>query len=210
MGLAVPITGDYYGCGWVVGASDAFKFDGRHELAPTPSPDFPVPFYRSIEGVGTRSVISAEPMSCELADSFEIGDEVALKARSFKVQNISAVSQLESEFPDGTTRTGFVASHLNAANFTMSIPADNCGVILRKTYDRFHGRQRARVHIDGVFAGWWYEPAEDRKRRWHISDFGVDASLTQGKTEIQITIDPPAGVALWSVGRMEVFALRGG
>ena len=63
------------------------------------------------------------------------------------------------------------------------------------------------MFVDGVFAGVWYEPGEDRVRRWHVSDFGVEASLSAGKTQVRITIEPPAGVALWSLSQFELFAL---
>jgi len=207
-GGSIRFKGNFYGCGWVVAASDRFTVDDRHELAPMPTDHFPIPFFRHVKGLGTWSIIPAPSLICTLSDSFSIGDEEDLKAREFKVQNLSAVSHLDSEFSDGAPLVASVASHLNAATFRVAIPADNVGVILRKTYDRFHGRQRARVFVDGVFAGWWFEAGEDRKRRWHISDFGVEAALTDGKSTVEITIDPPAGVALWSVSRYEVFALR--
>ena len=207
-GGSIRAAGNFFGSGWVISASREFVVDDRRELAPAPSEEFPVPFFRSIRGSGSWSIVPDASVKCHLIDSFSIADESALKGRGFRVQNISAITQLDSAFPDGTPWSSTVASHLNAATFTLEIPADNDGLILRKTYDRFHGRQRARVMIDGALAGWWYEPGEDRERRWHVSDFGIPLALTQGKSTIQVTIDPPAGVALWSVSQIDVFALR--
>jgi hypothetical protein len=207
-GQPFQASGSHDGCGWVVQASTVFTVDDRHELAPMPAEGLPIPFFRNVRGNGNWSIVPASSVFCEPADSFSIDDENGLKQRGFKVQNITAVSFLESEFSDGTRLGAPVASHLNLATFAVSVPEDNQGLILRKTYDRFHGRQRARVFVDGVFAGWWYEAGEDRKRRWHSTDFGIDAKLTAGKSQVQITIDPPAGVALWSMSRYEVFAMR--
>ncbi len=207
-GGSLRYSGNYFGSGWVIDATEEFVVDDRHHAAPMPSEQFPVAFFRSVKGCGKWSIVPAPSVRCELVDYLAIDDDNGLKAHAFKVQNISAVAVLDSEFGDGTKLSWPVASHLNAASFSVSIPPDNHGLILRKTYDRFHGRQRARVFIDGVFAGWWYEPGEDRRRRWHVSDFGIESCLTHGKSHIQITVEPPAGVALWSISFYEIFALR--
>ena len=207
-GGSIRAEGHFWGCGWIIGASSDFSVDDRMQTAPSPSPQFPIPFFRSVKGTGKWSIIPAPSVRCELVDGISIADEAALKLRGFRVQNISALRELKSEFADGTVRTAPVASHLNAAVFNVSVPADNLGIIIRKIFDRFHGRQRARVFVDGEFAGWWYEPGEDRTCRWRISDFGVDKALTRGKDRLQITIDPPAGVALWSVSDYQIYALR--
>lgn len=207
MGQTVEVEGGYEGCGWVIESATGFSVDDRHEQAPEPDFDFPVPFFRKIVGPGTRTILPCKGMRCDLVDDFAIGDERALKERDFKVQNMSKLTELSSTYPDGTPRSAVVASHLNVASFSVSIPGENRGLILRRTYDRFHGRQRARVHVDGDFVGWWFDGGEDRQSRWHVSDFGIPQGVSAGKSTIQIAIDPPAGVALWSVSRIEVFAL---
>jgi len=215
LGRTCPVEGDAFltcgefnGSGWIISASESLVVDERHEDAPKPSQGFAIPFFRSVRSRGSVGIVSVPTITCERVDFFSIDDEVALKSRGFKVQNLSAVFSLESCFADKTTHVGPVASHLNAASFWCLIPEGNIGLSLRKTYDRFHGRQRARVFVDQEFAGWWYEPSEDRTNRWHISDFGIDSNLTKGKSRILITIEPPAGVPLWSVSSLEVFALR--
>jgi hypothetical protein len=206
-GEQIEAKGTYFGAGWVVGATSDFTVDDRHEVAPSPSSEFPVPFFRTVTGNGNWLIVPDESVQCKLVDSFSIGDELLLKQRDFKVQNISAISALNSTLADGAIRLASLACHLNAASFTVAIPKNNLGLILRKTYDRFHGRQRARVFVDDVFAGWWYEAGENRTSRWHVSDFGVEEALTAGKPIIRVTIDPPAGVALWSVSAYDIFAL---
>ena len=208
VGTPVECEGKYQGAGWVVEACHPFKIDERAEFSPCPTKDFAVPFFREVDCPFPYYVILDSSSICERVDAISIADAEGLRSRNFKVQNMSAISELESEFPDGTPFKGLVASHLNAASFSLSIPEDNKGLILRKLYDRFHGRQRARVLVDGIFAGWWYEPGECRQQRWHFSEFGIAEGLTRAKSEIRLTIDPPAGVALWSVSCLEVFALR--
>ncbi len=213
-GRTTPITGDsftatdrFVGAGWIVGADSAVRTDDRHQYAPPPSRNYPVPFFRQAQGKGTIEIVPAVDFECRQIDQFEISDRDALSRIDFKVQNASTVSQLHSTFADGTPFSGPVMSHLNTASFTLDIPKENDGLIIRKTFDRFHGRQRARVFVEDELQGWWFEPGEDRNHRWHKSDFGVSPKSTRGKDRIRIAIEPPAGVPLWSVSKIEVYAL---
>lgn len=201
--VALPFEGQ----GWVFDADGPIAVDGRHEPAPKPSPRLPAPFFRRVDGLGTATVLRADGPRCEPIDAFDVADADALRRRRWKVQNMSRLNVLASAFADGTTREAAVASHLNAASWRVAVPSGCRGLILRKFYDRFHGRQRVRVFLDDAFAGWWYEAGENRRLRWAVSDFGVPGQLVEGKAEVTVTLDPPAGAALWSVGRMEVFGL---
>jgi hypothetical protein len=145
---------------------------------------------------------------CDRIDRFDVWHEDALKAHGFKVQNMSRLVNLDSCFTDGTRRSALVASHLNAASWIQPVPPDCQGIILRKTYDRFHGRQLARVLVDDMPSGWWYAPLQDRTCRWAVADYGVARELVDGKSSVRIMIDPPAGTPLWSFSTLEVFSLR--
>jgi hypothetical protein len=78
---------------------------------------------------------------------------------------------------------------------------------LRKVYDAFHGRQRARVLIDSEPLGIWFLPVEDRLNRWRVAEFGVP--VPAGKQRLRLTIDPLAGSALWSLSEFQIFGLIG-
>ncbi|MGV3615993.1 MAG: hypothetical protein ACO1SV_11720 [Fimbriimonas sp.] len=205
-GTPTTVVGPFAGAGWVLNAEGPLLVDGRREAAPLPSADLPIPFLFGAEAREMR--ILPALFRAERVDGWRIDDGVGLRARGWQVQNLSRPVELSSRFPNGDAHSGVVASHLNAASWRCELPADNLGLRLRKTYDRFHGRQRARVFVDGFLAGWWYEPEEDRRSRWHVSDFDLDPALTVGKAEVTITIDPPSGSPLWSVGEMETFAIR--
>jgi hypothetical protein len=196
----------FEGCGWVTGCSEPFKVDGLHEWAPAPDEFLAVPFFLRVEGTGEAEIVVVLGVEGRLVDSFDISDEAALKHRLWRVQNISKVSELNSSFADGTTFRSSVASHLNSASWTLKVPEGCQGLRLRRTYDRFHGRQRARVLVDGQVVGWWYDPGQDRVHRWAESEFGIQGEFLAGRSEVVITIDPPAGAPLWSIGRMETFA----
>ncbi len=203
--LALPYTGS----GWLINSESPILLDGRHEPTRDASEALPLPFLMGIEGTGSAQIVSS-PVACSLLDAFEIADSTSLKERRFSVQNMSKLVSLDSCFRDGTQRVASVASHLNRASWFLELPPDSQGLLLRRIYDRFHGRQRARVFIDGENLGYWYEPEQDRECRWHVSDFGVPASVVQGKNVAEISIDPPPGTPLWSISRMEAYALSHG
>lgn len=202
-GEAVP-GGVFHGAGWVTACDGPLRVDVRREQAPPPSVETPVPFFLEARGEGLRVV--PRRFAATSIDRFSIGDADALKARSFRVQNMSDVEWLDSTFADGEGRRGPVASHLNTASWTLEVPRGAYAVVLRKVYDRFHGRQRARVLLDGAAIGTWYEPEEDRRARWAVSDFGA-LLPEEAPREVRVSIDPVAGSPLWSVSDVEVFAL---
>ncbi|MEZ0326930.1 MAG: hypothetical protein ACAH95_13605 [Fimbriimonas sp.] len=208
-GQSTRIDLPYTGSGWILSAPPSITLDRRHEHPPTPLTDLALPFFMSIEGAGTAEILPSAT-KCSLIDAFEIGDSEAVKQRRFAVQNMSKLIELDSCFPDGSHRKALVASHLNKASWFITVPSPNDGLLLRRTYDRFHGRQRARVFLDGTYAGYWYEPVQDRECRWYISDFGVPPHLVAGKQLVEIAIDPPPGTPLWSISRMEAYALSHG
>jgi len=143
----------------------------------------------------------------ELVDSFLLRDAAALKERRWQVQSISRPHLLRSTFDDGSWLELEHASHMNTASWDLVVHPDWQGVVVAKIFDRFHGKQRARVWVDGVEAGYWFDPFENRLHRWGISRFGIPAEMLAGKTQIRIKIDPLSGVPLWDAAGYFVFAL---
>ncbi|MFQ3668566.1 MAG: hypothetical protein SNJ74_01980 [Fimbriimonadaceae bacterium] len=204
-GVRVP-DGTWRGRGWLLSAESLRSVDGRP--APLPAPRFPVPVF--VEAVGQGMRVGGAGPACVRIDSFRIDDVAARKARGLKVQNLSDVGWLEAPDEFGELRVGPVASHLNTMSWLVEVPAGAVGLRLRKRYDRFHGRQRARVLVDGRPVGWWYEPVQDRRRRWAAADFGFPIESGREARSVRLAVDPPAGVPLWSVGEIEVWAVSEG
>jgi hypothetical protein len=92
-------------------------------------------------------------------------------------------------------------------SFEVELPLSCQGLRLRKTYDRFHGRQRAWVKVNGRRVGMWYAPVEDRGRRWAVAEFGIEPEHLPESGSVRIAIDPPAGTPLWSYSDLEIYAL---
>jgi len=205
-GQVEPVGEHFVGPGWVVGAQGPVASDEKHNQVDGLTPAFPLPVFFEAKGQDLQ-VIRAAPTRCESIDLFTIDDEPGLKARHFAVQNISKVSMLSSFYANGEPLNSAVASHLNAASWDCPVTEGCKGLLIRKRYDRFHGRQRARVLIDGEAVGWWYEPEQDRLRRWGVAEYGIPAEFVEGKSAVRITIDPPAGAPLWSVSAIRIRAL---
>lgn len=204
-GEPVRVDLPFRGSGWLLESGSVLEVDESGRSTPSRGP-FPLPFFRSIRGEGDALLVPSSS-ECRLLDAWDIGDAAALSSRSFRVKNMSEVFPLASTFDNGRRSEAMVASHLNTASWQVEVPERCRGLRLRRLYDRFHGRQRARVLVDGAFAGWWYEPLEDRQRRWGWSWFGIPPELVRCGATVELGIDPPAGTPLWSVSRMEVFGL---
>jgi hypothetical protein len=129
-----------------------------------------------------------------------------------KVQNESDVAELSSSF-EGCGYLDKVAmthrSHLNKMSFTVALNSANRGVFLRKVYDQFHGRQRARVSVDGEFVGYWYAAEENRFCRWAEREFFIPACFVAGNSSVHIEIDPPASTPLWDIAEYKVVCVVG-
>lgn len=170
--------------------------------------DMRLPFNSTVEVRNATALLVANYLEQEWlhTDSIDVCDNVSRKSHNLIVQNESDIYQLDSEF-DEIQHSGVHRSHLNRMSFDAIINMENNGIVIRKTYDRFHGRQRARVLIDGENAGWWYLPRENREKRWADADFRIAKNFTEGKTKIRIEIDPSAGSPLWNVSSYKVFSI---
>ena len=102
--------------------------------------------------------------------------------------------------------------------FKMALNPRNVGAFLRRTFDYCVPNQRASITVDGHPAGTWYSAgsattATNRpgpQRCWREEDFPLPASLTLGKTTINIhiaflpTSDPPD--RSWTAFRYQLYS----
>lgn len=149
-------------------------------------------------------------VSAKQTDYLDVCDEQSRKAHNLKVQNESEAVELKSAYEGREYRKEVsrkVRSHLNAMSFEVDITPNSIGVLLRKQYDQFHGRQRARVLVNDRFVGWWYIPEENRSLRWAERDFYIPEKFLADASNIRVVIDPPAGSPLWSVSSYRVISV---
>lgn len=182
---------EFVGCGWVAADDAPATVDGIKIVLS----HVPTPFFFGFSSDRACRFRPIDAAAIEL-NRWRIDDPTLAKTIGFRVKNLSKITAL----PDGTP----VASHLNAMHWRVSVPDGVEALMLQKTYDRFHGRQRARVLVDGAMRGWWYAPDEDRLNRIATTRF---AAPVDGGRCVDITIDPPAGAPLWSVSEMVVYGI---
>ncbi len=110
----------------------------------------------------------------------------------------------------GTSLTG-------SASFTMRLDPHNAGAFLRRTFDDCVANQRAAIYLDNHFAGTWYDAGassgtgiDGHRRCWRDEDFPLPASLTAGKSSVQVRIafepktDPPDSA--WAAFRYSMYS----
>jgi hypothetical protein len=206
-GITEPVRPPIFGAGWITSLEMPVHVDGLRPPFEHISSEVPCPFFREVKSEGYITVIWADSIETKLQDRWHVGDVEARKRYDVIAQNQTKLFPVASAWEDGVPFTGEHQSFLNSFSWAQPLPPNCTGLRLRKTYDRFHGRQRARVLVDGEFVGWWYEPREDRERRWATSEFGIDRRWLEGKSQVRITLDPPAGVALWSMAEVHVWTI---
>lgn len=119
-----------------------------------------------------------------------------------KFQNRSAIRTLESNFENGEAHIGLVASFLNRLEFQLELPGP---IAIARIYDRFHGRQRSRVLVNGEERSIWFSPSENRANRWHW-DVVVVSPPSPGLCSL--AIDPSAGYPLWSLSELLILPVE--
>jgi hypothetical protein len=179
--------------GWIV-AAETVEIDGGRTTPWIPG-QLAMPVIHQATGIGL-SFLPAGLKSVRLDQFFFTKAE--LKARGGQVTNLSEPAAFAPGAPPA-------ASLLNRAEWPLDLPPGTVALALRKSYDRFHGRQRCRILINGVAAKWWHLPQENRLHR--PGEAWISVPLRGGTGSITLALDPPAGVPLWSIGELEIRAL---
>lgn len=159
------------GSGWLVSAGGTVYLDGNADSVVF-WPGVPLPFFLGIEGTGTASIIAAPG----------IWERVPLS------MDLRGASRPHGE--------NGCRSVLNELNLSVHVPRGGAPLRLIRSYDRFHGRQRARVFVNGEPVGWWRDDTEDRVKR--IATSAVGFFVPEGRLYIRLL--PQPGTALWSFG----------
>ncbi|MDX2064216.1 MAG: hypothetical protein SFX74_00590 [Fimbriimonadaceae bacterium] len=202
-GVSTAVDLPYEGAGWIVDALEDVTIDD--DPRPVKAGGLPTPFFRRIGGAGRATVLPAETSGREL---LRVTADSPGALPEYAARGVSRVVTTEGRWvADGPIESRPVVSHMNALSFRVEVPPDATGLRIERVYDQFHGRQRARVLINGRFAAWWYDPREDRIARWSASSSGATLLPEDAREPVTITIDPPAGVALWTWCELRVFAL---
>ncbi len=93
--------------------------------------------------------------------------------------------------------------------YTVPIPEDCDGLIIRRRSDQGVGGQRAQVFVDDVLVGVWYDADHNfssMDQRWLDSEFLIPPSFLTGKSLVNIRVQS-SGSGTWTEYRYTVFAV---
>ncbi len=105
---------------------------------------------------------------------------------------------------------GYSFSDSNS-EFTVPVPDDCNGLLIRRRTDQGTGPQKADVLVDDVVAGTW-QMSDDNfssvDQRWLDSEFRIEPGLVAGKDAVRISIVPLLTADAWNEYRYWVYAVK--
>lgn len=110
------------------------------------------------------------------------------------------------------TVTGTVSQLKTSATFKMSLSPANDGAFLRRTFDSCVAGQKARIYVNGHYAGTWFDQGVSSadfggtKRCWRDEDYPLPAKDTAGQKSITITITRDGPGATWTASEYQLYS----
>lgn len=183
--------------GWITSAKAAVEVDKLGNYAPEVIQLGPIPV---LDQAASSEPFAFTPSPPQSTHSIEVSAERIKDAPILKsIKNTSAPISV----PDQSGSILTTVMQLNDMVFEIELIEDHQTIVIDRLYDRFHGKQRARVVIWSIpervvlHEGIWYEPQEDRQNR--VANSRYVANLSQTSNSVQIVIAPPSGSPLWSM-----------
>ncbi|HKW30544.1 MAG TPA: glycoside hydrolase family 172 protein, partial [Verrucomicrobiae bacterium] len=128
-----------------------------------------------------------------LSDQLNVGDAASETAHSYSISNQTwsgtNAYTFEGNF-DSVIITNTGRADMGFSQFTMALPPNNAGAILRRQFDQSIPNQSADVYVDGALVGTWYCAGSNPFHCWRDSDFMIPVSCTSGKSSVQIKVSP--------------------
>jgi hypothetical protein len=125
-------------------------------------------------------------------------------------RSVSSIKLMVPGVTPATVVTDSGRAHRGFSQFRVAVDPDNGGVLLSRRMDYGIADQRARVLIDGVLAGEWFDPGSDSSYRWRDSPFPVPAALTAGKSALTVRVEFISSANDWNEFRYRVHSSVGG
>jgi hypothetical protein len=126
-------------------------------------------------------------------DVLDVGNASSERAHAYTISGDrwegSRTFTFEGDYDrDEITETG--RAHQGASEFTISMPRDNQGILLRRMFDQGIPNQQAEVFVDGAAdpVGLWVKAGGNTTHKWCEDDFIIPAALTLGRTSLHIRL----------------------
>jgi hypothetical protein len=121
----------------------------------------------------------------------------------------ATAESVESAFEGRECQKAFTVTfyrHTKPSEFTLRIDPANRGVWLRRLFDQKDGIQGADVYVDGQRVGMWYTAEANESKRFAERDFFLPESVTRGKSQLSIRIEP-SGETPWAAAEYRALTI---
>ncbi len=124
----------------------------------------------------------------ELTDEIDVANTASENSHNYTIKLKNWSGTLNSSYPKTIKDDG--RAHKGYSEFVMNInPNANEYKLIRRT-DFIEGNQKARVYVDGVDAGIWYNTGNDSENRWADKEFVITKDkVSEGKDNITVRIE---------------------
>jgi hypothetical protein len=168
--------------------------------------DMPLPFFNSMNARiqhGGESQIESEYASIAYlylkrspvlrqTDFLEVTNPESMKMHGYKTTGAPVKRQIRAKYEGDDLYTVIDDSGLyhreGEITFRVALHPKNSGVRIRRRTDQSVSQQLAEVHIDGKFAGFWYDSKWNDILRWYDSEFDIHPDFTRGKESMEVKL----------------------
>ena len=148
-------------------------------------------------------------------DRLVIGDNASASSHHYRSpgQDLVGLTAAYEYQPVAPLVTATVATMYKAATFTMKLSPSNVGGFVRRTFNSCVAGQRAKIFVDGTYAGTWFSPGvspgtgfDGHQRCWRDEDYPLPAALTAGKSAVTIKVETPGPGTAWTASAYELYS----
>jgi len=143
-----------------------------------------------------------------LSDNLDVGNQAEEQAHNYLIQG-AQISQTHYYAYPGSYDNQYFSdqgrTHFGISSFNVAVDPENRGVRLVRRRDASIFPQSALVSVNGDSVGVWWDGDYNNYKRWGESVFEVPESLTQGLSQIQISVAYRSGAG-WSEYRYWVYS----
>jgi len=148
-----------------------------------------------------------------LTDELDVGDSASEAAHAYAVIQggdwITLTHTYEGDDDNVTLSDSgrHLAVSVGQSAFTVGIARGCRSVLLRRRMDYGTGNQTARVYVNEVLAGVWYDAGSNSSHRFRDSEFMIPPALTHNQRWLAIRIENASSESDWTEFHYRVYSL---
>jgi hypothetical protein len=140
----------------------------------------------------------------------DVGNPEAEQAGQYQFSDAAMVTNVYGYAGDAHDSLSSDSGYeLSSSAFSLQIPSDNDGILIRRKSDVGTGRQNAEVYVNDQFVGYWYwtdNSYSNVNTRWVDCEFLVPFHFTAGKSQVELKFQAVNGCD-WNEYGYSIFAV---